>query len=374
MRIAMIGHKTFPSRSGGVEVVVSELSTRLAARNHDVTVYNRGTKGKEKEYNKVHIRHAFTFRTGGSDAMVASFTATFAAVFRKYDIIHFHALGPSAMLPLAKLFRKKTVATVHGLDWQRAKWGGFATRYLKYGEKMIARKADKVIVLSEAVKEYFKETYGRDTILINNAVVPVEAEEPEIIKERFGLEKDGYVLYLARIVPEKRLDLLIEAFCAANIGKKLAIAGEIPDNEFGNKIREMIAGKDDIVPIGFVEGRLLRELYTNCSLYVLPSSIEGMALTLLEAMSAGCKCLVSDIPENLRVIENFGTSFKTEDKDSLTEMLRESLDRVQTEEEKQQQKDLVAKKYSYDAMVDSTLSVYNELLADSKKGGKGNEG
>ena len=161
LRIAMLGHKRIPSREGGVEIVVSELSTRMVKRNCSVTCYNR--KGhhvsgssfdgeKLREYEGVNLRDVFTIDKKGLAAMTSSFFAAVRAAFGKYDVVHFHAEGPCAMLWLPKLFGKRCVATIHGLDHQRAKWGGFASRYIKSGEKCAVRRADEIIVLSENVK------------------------------------------------------------------------------------------------------------------------------------------------------------------------------------------------------------------------------
>lgn len=156
MKIAMIGHKDFPSRSGGVEVVVYELAVRFAKRGCQVTVYNRGRRKGDNHgvCRGVEYYRSPTIKKGGLDAMLYSVSATLQALGKKYDLIHYHALGPSVMLVLARLFGVPTVATVHGLDWQRAKWSAFASAYLKLGERVIARFADEVIVLSSGVQSY----------------------------------------------------------------------------------------------------------------------------------------------------------------------------------------------------------------------------
>ena len=189
---------------------------------------------------------------------------------------------------------------------------------------MIARFADEVIVLSENVQSYFMEKYNRATVFIENGITPIERHEPDTIKERFGLEKNGYILYLARIVPEKGLHYLIEAYSGLDTDKTLVVAGEVPKNEYGEKILRLAEGKN-IVFTGFVQGELMAELYSGCCLYVLPSEIEGLALTLLEAMSAGARCLTSDIPENTAVTGDFGFHFKCSDVNSLKDKLHELL-------------------------------------------------
>ena len=191
MKIAMIGHKDFPSRSGGVEVVVYELSTRLAARGHEVTVYNRGRQKGHNAYQEqgVRVKRVFTFKKQILNAMVYSFLATFDTIFHDFDVIHYHAIGPSVPLFLAKLFGKHTVCTVHGLNWRSDKWGGFASFYLRLGEKVAARFADEVIVLSEEEKQYFLQKYNRDSILIHNAVERITPVPCNVIREKYGLEK-----------------------------------------------------------------------------------------------------------------------------------------------------------------------------------------
>lgn len=362
MRLAMIGHKDFPSRSGGVEVVVFELSTRLAQRGHSVTVYNRGRRAGDNQgsvQGVAYVRTA-TSQRQSLNALLYSITATLQALPQKYDLIHYHALGPSVMLLLPHLRGIPTVATVHGLDWQRAKWNRLGAAYLKLGERIIARYADEVIVLSRDVQSYFWNTYGRSTNLIENAVTPIETAPCCEIRRQFGLEHHEYVLYLARIVPEKGLHHLIRAFRRCEGPYRLAVAGELPDNDYGREIRRLADGCDRIVFTGFVQGRVLQELYSNCALYVLPSHVEGMALTLLEAMSAGARCLTSDIPENTDVLGEFGTSFISGDEESLYRALTSLLSQPAENPRAEEQRQLIRRQYSYDTMVEKTLAVYEK--------------
>lgn len=313
MKIAIIGHKRIPSREGGVEVVVEELATRMVKMGHEVHVYNRSghhVSGKEndnperiKEYQGIRIVTIPTFQNGKLNAVVYSFLATVRALFGGYDVIHYHAEGPCSMLWIPHLFGIKTVATIHGLDWQRSKWGGFATRFLLFGEKTAAKYADKLIVLSENMQKYFRDTYGRESILIPNGVTKPELRTDELIKEKWGLTKDSYILFLARIVPEKGLHYLLDAYKDIDTDKRLVIAGgSSHTDEYLEEIKVKASGDKRILLTGFVQGELLEELYSNAYVYVLPSDVEGMPISLLEAMSYGNCCLVSDIPENMEVV------------------------------------------------------------------------
>ena len=299
LRIAMIGHKRIPSREDGVEVEVEELSVRLAAIGHRVDAYNRyghhvsgkkydeeyGWKGR-RFYKGVRVYIVPTFRRSSLNAIVYSFLATLRALFGRYDVIHYHAEGPCAMLWIPKLFHRKIVVTVHGLDWQRAKWGNLASYVIKFGEKMAAKYADEVIVLSRNVQQYFADTYNRQVTYIPNGINRPQHRAAELITEKYGLTEGGYFLSLGRIVPEKGVHYLIEAFSKLNTDKKLVIAGGNSHAvEYMEQIHHMAAQDERIIMTDFVQGQMLEELYSNAYGFVLPSDVEGMALTLLEAMS-----------------------------------------------------------------------------------------
>lgn len=304
----MFGQKTIPSRDGGVEIVVEELATRMAKENN-VTVFNRKRKTKSpKEYKRVHLKDIFTLDKKSLDAIVYAFFSTIKARSKKYDVVHIHAEGPCFFLwMLGKHKNKKVVVTIHGLDWQRGKRGGLASKILKFGERQAVKHADEIIVLSKPVQEYFKNTYNRKTHFIPNGVNKPNIVAANKITNEWSLKKDSYILFLARIVPEKGLDYLIEAWRSMTDeeknGKKLVIAGgSSHTNEYHMSIMQKCAGDNSIILTGFVTGSVLEELFSNAYLYVLPSDVEGMPISLLEAMSYGNRCLVSDIPENKDVI------------------------------------------------------------------------
>lgn len=373
LRVAMIGHKRIPSREGGVEIVVEELSVRMAEMGHRIEAYNRyghhvsgkkyddeyGWKGR-KYYKGVRVRIIPTFKSSSLNAIVYSFFATIRALFTPYDVIHYHAEGPCAMLFLPKLFRRRIVVTIHGLDWQRAKWGNFASRVIKFGEKMAARYADEVIVLSRNVQQYFAQTYQRQVTYIPNGISRPQKRQAELIREKFGLEKDGYFLFLARIVPEKGLHYLIEAYQKLSTDKKLVIAGGNSQAvEYMEQIHRMAAQDSRILMTDFVQGQTLEELYSNAYVFVLPSDVEGMALSLLEAMSYGNCCLVSDIPENREVVEDKAETFRRGDVQDLRRKLQKLLDQPELlENYRRQSTDFICEKYNWDEVVKETLDVY----------------
>ncbi|MGN1421708.1 MAG: glycosyltransferase family 4 protein [Eubacterium sp.] len=371
MRIAMIGHKRIPSREGGIEIVVDELSTRLVRLGNNVTAYNRkghhvsGRKFENgatlKEYNGIRLKTVFTVESKKLNAIIYSFLAALRASFGKYDVVHIHAEGPASMSLLPKLFGKRVIVTIHGLDWQRSKWGGFATRFLQFGEKCAAKYADEIIVLSKNVQNYFLEKYGRKTHYIPNGVEKPVIKGDEEIKEKFGLEKNGYILFLGRIVPEKFPDGLIEAYKKLNTDKKLVIAGGSSHTDgYVDEVKRLAKGNNNIIFTDFVQGELLEELYSNAYVYCLPSNLEGMPISLLEAMSYSNCCLTSDIPECTEVCEDRAVYFKKGDISDLTKKLEMLLnDSEKVKEYKSQARDFICDKYSWDKTVKETLKLYN---------------
>lgn len=369
LRIAMLGQKRIPSREGGVEIVVEELSTRIAIQGYPITCYNRKghhVSGKEfdgdalTEYKGVRLKSVCTIDKKGLAAMSASFFAAVFAAFGRYDVVHFHAEGPCAMLWLPKLLGKRCIATVHGLDHQRAKWGKFARAYIMLGERCAVRFADEMIVLSQGVQKYFEEIYGRETHFIPNGVNRPIVRKPELIKDRFCLEKDSYILFLGRLVPEKGLRYLIEAFKNVKTDKKLVIAGGTSDtDEFLNELHEMAKDDSRILFTGFVQGQLLDELYSNAYVYTLPSDLEGMPLSLLEAMSYGNCCLTSDIAECAEVVEDKAVTFKKGDVNALQNKLQLLCDDTESVKKyKSESADFICRKYNWDDVVKRTLNLY----------------
>lgn len=373
MKIAMIGHKRIPSREGGVEIVVEELSVRMAAKQNDVTVYNRKGRhvaGKQfesgkklKEYKGVRIITVPTPNSSKLNAIVYSAIATLQAVFKGYDIIHFHAEGPAAMCFLPKLFKIRTVVTIHGLDWARSKWGGFATKFLLFGERNAAKYADEVIVLSKAVKQYFIDTYNRETTYIPNGISKPEIKEASVINKKYGLAKDGYILYLGRIVPEKGIHYLIEAYSKLNTEMPLVIAGGASHtDDYFNELKNAAKNNGKIIFTDFVQGRVLEELYSNAYIYVLPSDLEGMPLSLLEAMSYGNCCVTSDIPECTEVYGDKAVSFERGNTEDLKNKLQTLCDNPElTNRYKASASDYICSKYNWNDITAQTLSIYGDI-------------
>ena len=359
LSIAMFGQKRTPSREGGVEIVVGELSTRMVERGHRVTVYDRRSQchGVD-EYKGVRVRRVPTINARGLAALTSSVFAAIRTALGKYDVVHIHSEGPAAVCFLLKLSGKRVVVTVHGLDWARKKWGRVAGAYIKLGEKAAVRWADAIIVLSKNTQAYFRNTYSRETVFIPNGIDRSRQREADEITKTWGLKRDDYVLFVGRLVPEKGLRNLIRAWQQVRTSKKLVIVGGSSDTDpFVDELHAM-AG-ENVRFAGFQQGRVLEEFYSNAYLYVLPSDLEGMPLSLLEAMSYGNCCLTSDIPECAEVIEDKGVTFPHGDVDGLRDALQYLLDDPEdVERYRREAADFITAKYKWDNVVDRTLELY----------------
>lgn len=370
MKIAMIGQKGIPSRSGGIEIHVEEIAKRLVKKGCDVDVYCRKSYCDKRKKTFDGVRTIFTpyINTKCLDAITHSFSSLIHALFGHNDIVHFHALGPSALAFIAKLTGKKVVCTVHGLDWKRSKWGGFSRCFLKFGEYCTARFADRTISVSESLIGYYREKYKKNIDYIKNGVEIKECVQPKIIDEKWKLAYNSYFLYLGRLVPEKGIHYLIDAYKKLNTEKKLVIAGGSSHSDDYEKELHQKAGDDEnIIFTGFVQGRIFEELMSNAFVYVLPSDIEGMPISLLEAMSYGKLCLASDIEENKAVISKCGITFKHGDVNNLTE----KMGIIISDERKLNISptpiiEYIKNNFDWDDIVDRTYELYDELMKKDK--------
>ena len=381
MKIAMIGHKVIPSQRGGIENVLTSLCPLLAELGAEITVYNRSSDKIEDNYlhevrngfyKGVRLKTAPTIKLRGISAMIASYTAALRASFSNADIVHFHAEGPCAALWIPKLFGKKCVATVHGLDWQREKWKrGPASKYIKTGEKVMAKYADKIIVLSESARTYFKDTYKRDTVLIPNGIDRPKHTAADKITKLIGLKKDEYICVVSRLTPEKGIHYLIDAQNSVNPDKKLVIAGDTGDSDSADSytalLRKKAKDNPNIIFTGFISGDVLREIYSNAYAVCLPSDIEGMSLSLLEALAYGNALLCSDIPENTSVAKNHALYFKKSDTNDLAKKLKLLCsDSDFAKKLKKGADDFILSKYSRKDVALSHFKLYKNIL-DSRK-------
>jgi glycosyltransferase involved in cell wall biosynthesis len=320
VKIAMLGQKGIPATYGGIERHVEELCVRLVERGHDVSVYCRPHYTKMQGYYRgIRLISIPSIRTKHLDTATHCAFSLPHILMQDYDIVHFHALGPSLFSNMPRLRGMKTVVTVHGLDWQREKWGFFATQVLKRCETTSVSYPDRTIVVSRALREHFKQAHGAHVTYIPNGTVVPNVRKAEKIRE-LGLDPGNYILFVGRLVPEKGAHYLLDAYAKMNTDLELVVAG---GTSFSNDYVASLHSKggDRVRFLGYVYSEMLDELYSNARVFVLPSDIEGLPIALLEAMSFGNCCLTSDIAENLEVVGDCGVTFRQGDVDDLADKL-----------------------------------------------------
>ena len=361
MKIVVTGTRGIPNIMGGVETHCEELFPRIAKRGFDVTVIRRTDYVKDdlKEWNGVNLVNIDSPKKKSFEAIIHTFRAINEAKRLKADILHIHAIGPALLVPYAKILGMKVVFTHHGPDYDRDKWGFAAKTMLKLGECMGCMFADEVIVISDVIRNLIKRKYNRTShvhLIYNGVSQPEICDYPEYFNE-LGIEKGKYILGMCRFVPEKNLHHLVEAFTKVKSRNevediKLVLAGDTDfEDDYSRNLKEM-ARKNGVVLTGFIKGKKLHSLLTNCLCYCLPSSHEGLPIALLEAMSYGVKVIVSDIPANKEVGLPESDYFPVGNVDALTEKLKTVVNQPL------QHIDYDMKKYDWEKIADQVRDVY----------------
>lgn len=364
MRIAYIAVKGIPI-GGGIEKLTEEIGSRMARKGHQVVVYcSRDYGTLDGEYKGMELRTVPSLNTKTLHKLSICFNATLDVLKRNdTDIVHVHAVGPSLFSIFPRMKGIPTVVQTHGLEWKRDKWGIIGTTFFKLADYTAVYFPDRTTSVSRVQKNYYKEKFGRDVIYIPTGVSNVELRKPGWILEQ-GIEPNRYILFAARLVEEKGAHFLIEAFRSLQTDMKLVIAGDAAHAEkYKAFLKEKAKGDNRIIFPGFVTGEPLEELFSNAYLFCLPSTLEGLPIALLEAMSYGNCCVASDIPENLEAIEDYGYIFRNRDTDDLRKVLEDLIKHPEkVEQKKEAAREYVLKNYSWDTITDQMEELYFSMV------------
>ena len=367
IKIAVLGTRGFPGVQGGVETHCENLYPRFNRGKCEVKVFTRKpyVDLNIDSYKGVKLIPLFCPKSKFLEAFFHSFIGVLAARIYSPHILHIHAIGPSLVVPFARLLGLNVIMTHHGPDYQRKKWGKSAKIILKLGERFGCNWANKVITISGTIADHIKKEYGRDvTVIPNGVTVPMISQSNSSLK-KYGLTKGKYVLAVGRFVPEKGFDDLIDAFNKLTTQDwNLVIAGDADhENKYSLSLKEKAKGRKNIILTGFITGTPLQELYSHAGLFVLPSYYEGLPIALLEAMSYRLSCIASDIPAN-RDVELLADCrfFKAGDISELTKKMDEFVHKPLTDEERKTQLKGITGKYDWDKISDQTFAVYRQTL------------
>ncbi|HHD92498.1 MAG TPA: glycosyltransferase [Candidatus Portnoybacteria bacterium] len=378
MRIAYIGQKGIPAKSGGVEKHIEEIATRMAKRNHQVFVYARKnyTEANLKKYKGVQIINLPSLSTKNLDAISHTFIATLHALFQNYDVIHYQAIGPSSLLFIVKLFKRKTaiVATHHCQDYFHKKWGFLARAYLRLGEYIAVNFSDQIIAVSKNLNNYIEVKYHKKAEVITNGVDVVPAEKSDYL-EKWNLQKGDYVVYIGRLIRHKGVHYLIKAFKNLESkhltrGKKLVIVGGgFYTENYVKELKDLARGEENIIFTGDLKGEELRQIFSHSYLFVQPSESEGLSIALLEAMGYGKAILSSDIKENKEPLnDKTALFFQSGNHIDLEEKLVYLINHPALAKQMgERAREKARKEYSWDTIVDETESVYEKVLSQKRK-------
>jgi glycosyltransferase involved in cell wall biosynthesis len=373
MKIAVLGTRGLPNVQGGVEKHCEELYPRLSALGCQVTVFARKgyVDAGVRLWKGVKIHPLWTLRRKSLEAIIHTFAGIMIIAFggEKYDIVHIHAIGPALLVPLARMLGLKVVMTNHGPDYNRQKWGRAAKVALRLGETFGTRLASAVIAVSRPIQRSLEEQYGRVSFYIPNGIAIHENIPPGRALARYGLREKRYVLGVGRLVPEKGFHDLVNAFTGISSDWNLVIAGDADhEDDYSRSLKRLASGNPKIVMTGFINGDTLKEIFSNAGLFVLPSYHEGLPIVLLEAMSYGVRCLVSDIPANLELISDAGFVFPPGDTISLSAKLRHYLSAPADEDAALRNRQRMEEEFNWDRTAREVLHAYEAVRGDMQSG------
>ena len=317
LKIAYLGTRGIPRCYSGFETMVEEVSVRLAAMGHQVTVYNRVPYNKyaESEFHGVKIVKVPTIQAKGTDTLVHSALSTLHAVFTSADIIYYCGVGSSIFSALAKVRGAKTLVNVDGADWERAKWGMLGKRWLRWSESVAAKTADSVVADHPIIQERYRRQFGIECDLISYGAEVVETDPGQAALQKLSLTSKGYFLFVSRLTPENGADMVMEAYLASGVEMPLVVVGDAPYlPAYQNKLKQLVAaGAGRIIMTGYQFGSAYRELSFHARAFVFPTTIEATRPVLLEQMGMGSCILARDTAANRFILGDAARWFSSDD-------------------------------------------------------------
>jgi glycosyltransferase involved in cell wall biosynthesis len=332
--VEMLGTRGLPNRYGGSETCIEEVGTRLVRDGHHVRVFCRRRESGDRRatYRGMELVDTPAVSVQALDTLTHSFVSILWLALKRAPrdrtVLHFHGSGNGALLPLARALGFRSVVTVDGADWERAKWGRLEQRLLRFAARMAARMADVLVADSREAFELYSKEWGANPVYIPYGAPEVAGDSApdESVLDRLGLRDQRFVLFVGRFVPEKGIHLLAEAFAGAELpDTKLVLVGGMPDDSpYAAEVGR--AAPPGTVFAGKLYGEELDPVLRAAYAYVQPSSVEGTSPMLLTAMGYGIPIVASGIPENRYTVGEHGIYFESGSSDDLASVLSRLLD------------------------------------------------
>ena len=368
-KVTMLGLRGIPGVQGGVEKHVEMLAAMLTTLGWKIEVLGRHRYVRDRashDLDGIKVVSLWAPQRAAFEALFHTFIGVFYAAFRRPDILHIHAVGPSLMVPLARLFGLKVVVTHHGYDYDRQKWGHFAKAMLRLGEYFGIRYSHGRIAVSNDIARTMQTRHGVAVDFVPNGVAVLSGTTPTGILDEFGLTPRKYILLAARFVPEKRQSDLIRAFARLDDPSwRLVLVGDAEfDSAYAREVRQLTDEMPGVVLTGFQSGERLAEIFANAGLFVLPSSHEGMPIALLEALAYGLPVLASDIIPNTELGLAKESYFPLGNIDALAEAMARLMQSMPSEDEMHRNAKEAATAYSWSGVAKQTDAIYRAVLGE----------
>jgi glycosyltransferase involved in cell wall biosynthesis len=374
-KIAVVGIRGIPATYGGIEKHCEMLYPIMVKNGFYITVYARSyyCKGNDTEFQGVKIKKVPVINIKGFESFMHSFLTTVIATFSDADIIHFHAQGPAIFSWIPRIFTpwKMICFTCNGIDKDREKWGKVGKFILTLGEIASAKFPHCKIGVSEDLKNYYEKKYKIIMHKVYNGISVCERLELNNC-QRFDIEPDKYFMFVGRLVPEKAPETLIKAFKQVETNKKLLIVGGSAGNpEYVKQLKELASDDKRIIFTYYIYGDELKELYSNAFAYISSSRLEGLPLTILEAMSFSLPVILSNIPPHMEIINqgyDVGTSFEVDNIESCKKSIERilNLPHEQIQEMKISSKKLVKDIFDWEKVGIQTIDIFNNAYESLK--------
>jgi len=359
MRIALLGTRGIPANYGGFETFAEELSTRLAARGHEVTVYCR-ERNPEPLYRGVRLQYLPTIRHKYLDTIAHTFVSTLHLLAHRMDAA-LYCNGANALFTWwPRVLGMPVALNVDGIERLRQKWNRLAKAWYLASERLATFCPTVVVTDAVTIQDYYRRRYGKAT-----SFIPYGAEIGKVATtaalERLALEPGRYFLYVSRMEPENHPLEVRQAFEQVSTPCKLALVGDAPyAQEYIRRVRDTRDAR--VVIPGAIYGEGYRELGSHCFAYIHATEVGGTHPALIEAMGRGALVLYRRTPENAEVAGGAGIAFEP---DELPAKLRLVLDMSDEERNalRRQAMDRAREHYSWDAVTDSYEALLQRLKA-----------